>query len=79
MCKLLLPLVLRAVTEDGANWQIRAWSRACRKASILRKSRPDVNAVVDQNISKGAAHSWRIYNRYKNAMNDGKVPFRFAR
>ena len=43
---------------------------------FAKKSGLDVTAVVDT-ISKGAAQSWQMDNRYK-AMNDGKFDFGFA-
>ena len=43
---------------------------------FARKAGLDVEAVI-QTISKGAAQSWQMENRYK-AMNDGKFDFGFA-
>src|SRR6266513_482924 len=43
---------------------------------FAKKSGLDVAAVIDT-ISKGAAQSWQMENRYK-AMNDGKFDFGFA-
>ena len=43
---------------------------------FAKKSGLDVNAVVET-ISKGAAQSWQMDNRY-TAMNDGKYDFGFA-
>ena len=43
---------------------------------FAKKAGLDVNAVVDV-ISKGAAQSWQMDNRYK-AMNEGKYDFGFA-
>jgi len=43
---------------------------------FAKKSGLDVQAVVDT-ISKGAAQSWQMDNRYK-AMNEGKFDFGFA-
>jgi 3-hydroxyisobutyrate dehydrogenase len=43
---------------------------------FAKKSGLDVHAVVDT-ISKGAAQSWQMENRYKT-MNDGKYDFGFA-
>jgi 3-hydroxyisobutyrate dehydrogenase len=43
---------------------------------FAKKSGLDVAAVVDT-ISKGAAQSWQMDNRYK-AMNEGKFDFGFA-
>jgi 3-hydroxyisobutyrate dehydrogenase len=43
---------------------------------FAKKSGLDVQTVVDT-ISKGAAQSWQMDNRYK-AMNDGKFDFGFA-
>jgi 3-hydroxyisobutyrate dehydrogenase len=43
---------------------------------FARKSGLDVNAVIET-ISKGAAQSWQMENRYKT-MNDGKFDFGFA-
>jgi 3-hydroxyisobutyrate dehydrogenase len=43
---------------------------------FAKKSGLDVAAVIDT-ISKGAAQSWQMENRYK-AMNDGKYDFGFA-
>src|SRR5262245_10512647 len=43
---------------------------------FAKKSGLDVTAVVDT-ISKGAAQSWQMDNRYK-AMNEGKFDFGFA-
>src|SRR6476661_1976948 len=43
---------------------------------FAKKSGLDVQAVIET-ISKGAAQSWQMENRYK-AMNDGKFDFGFA-
>ena len=43
---------------------------------FARKSGLDVNAVIET-ISKGAAQSWQMENRYKT-MNEGKFDFGFA-
>ena len=43
---------------------------------FAKKSGLDVAAVIDT-ISKGAAQSWQMENRYKT-MNDGKYDFGFA-
>ena len=43
---------------------------------FAKKSGLDVEAVIDT-ISKGAAQSWQMENRYKT-MNDGKFDFGFA-
>lgn len=43
---------------------------------FAKKAGLDVNAVIDT-ISKGAAQSWQMDNRYKT-MNDGKFDFGFA-
>ena len=43
---------------------------------FAKKSGLDITAVVET-ISKGAAQSWQMENRYK-AMNDGKFDFGFA-
>ena len=43
---------------------------------FAKKSGLDVNAVIET-ISKGAAQSWQMENRYKT-MNDGKFDFGFA-
>src|SRR2546422_633653 len=43
---------------------------------FAKKSGLDVAAVVET-ISKGAAQSWQMENRYK-AMNEGKFDFGFA-
>jgi len=43
---------------------------------FAKKSGLDVHAVIDT-ISKGAAQSWQMENRYKT-MNDGKYDFGFA-
>ncbi|MCX7308152.1 MAG: NAD(P)-dependent oxidoreductase [Afipia sp.] len=43
---------------------------------FAKKAGLDVNAVIDT-ISKGAAQSWQMENRYKT-MNDGKFDFGFA-
>ena len=43
---------------------------------FAKKSGLDVAAVIDT-ISKGAAQSWQMENRYKT-MNDGKFDFGFA-
>jgi 3-hydroxyisobutyrate dehydrogenase len=43
---------------------------------FAKKSGLDVAAVIDT-ISKGAAQSWQMENRYKT-MNDGKYEFGFA-
>jgi len=43
---------------------------------FAKKSGLDVHAVIET-ISKGAAQSWQMENRYKT-MNDGKYDFGFA-
>ena len=43
---------------------------------FAKKAGLDVNAVIET-ISKGAAQSWQMENRYKT-MNDGKFDFGFA-
>src|SRR5712672_4108919 len=43
---------------------------------FAKKSGLDINAVIDT-ISKGAAQSWQMENRYKT-MNEGKFDFGFA-
>ena len=43
---------------------------------FAKKAGLDINAVIDT-ISKGAAQSWQMENRYKT-MNDGKFDFGFA-
>jgi len=43
---------------------------------FAKKSGLDVQSVIDT-ISKGAAQSWQMENRYKT-MNDGKYDFGFA-
>jgi 3-hydroxyisobutyrate dehydrogenase len=43
---------------------------------FAKKAGLDVNAVIDT-ISKGAAQSWQMENRYKT-MNDGKFDYGFA-
>ena len=43
---------------------------------FAKKSGLDVDAVIET-ISKGAAQSWQMENRYKT-MNDGKFDFGFA-
>src|SRR5438270_13808210 len=43
---------------------------------FAKKGGLDVQAVIDT-ISKGAAQSWQMENRYKT-MNEGKLDFGFA-
>ena len=43
---------------------------------FAKKAELDINAVIDT-ISKGAAQSWQMENRYKT-MNEGKFDFGFA-
>ena len=44
---------------------------------FAKKAGLDVAAVIDT-ISKGAAQSWQMENRYKTMMDDGKFDFGFA-
>jgi 3-hydroxyisobutyrate dehydrogenase len=77
MCKLLGP--------DGAGQLTKMVNQICIAGLVeglaeglhfAKKSGLDVQAVVDT-ISKGAAQSWQMENRYK-AMNEGKFDFGFA-
>ena len=66
---------------SSPRWSTRsaspAWSRACPRAFISRRSPASTSTAVIETISKGAAQSWQMENRYKT-MNDGKFDFGFA-
>ena len=77
MCKLLgLP-----VPASSPKWSTRSASPASSKGlsegiHFAKKAGLDVDAVIDT-ISKGAAQSWQMENRYKT-MDEGKFDFGFA-
>ncbi len=68
----------------GAEPVIAAYARMCKRLGpagsghihFAKKSGLDVQAVIDT-ISKGAAQSWQMENRWKT-MNEGKFDFGFA-
>jgi 3-hydroxyisobutyrate dehydrogenase len=77
MCKLLGPAGSGQLTKMVNQICIAGLVRACPKGiHFAKKSGLDVEAVIET-ISKGAAQSWQMENRYKT-MNDGKFDFGFA-
>jgi 3-hydroxyisobutyrate dehydrogenase len=77
MCKLLGPAGSGQLTKMVNQICIAGLVQGLSEGiHFAKKSGLDVNAVVDT-ISKGAAQSWQMDNRYK-AMNDGKFDFGFA-
>src|SRR5437868_13248679 len=77
MCKLLGPAGSGQLTKMVNQICIAGLVQGLSEGlHFAKKSGLDVNAVVET-ISKGAAQSWQMENRYK-AMNDGKFDFGFA-
>ena len=77
MCKRLGTGGLRPADQDGQPDLHRRPGRGLSEGiHFAKKSGLDVQAVIDT-ISKGAAQSWQMENRYKT-MNDGKFDFGFA-
>ena len=64
---------LPSIAFDQTGMMYVAWVEALAYA---KKAGLDVQTVIDT-ISKGAAQSWQMENRYKT-MNDGKFDFGFA-
>ena len=77
MCKLLGPAGSGQLTKMVNQICIAGLVEGLSEGiHFAKKSGLDVHAVIDT-ISKGAAQSWQMENRYK-AMNDGKFDFGFA-
>jgi 3-hydroxyisobutyrate dehydrogenase len=77
MCKLLGPAGSGQLTKMVNQICIAGLVQGLSEGIYFaKKSGLDVEAVVDT-ISKGAAQSWQMDNRWK-AMNDGKFDFGFA-
>jgi 3-hydroxyisobutyrate dehydrogenase len=77
MCKLLGPAGSGQLTKMVNQICIAGLVEALSEGiHFAKKAGLDVNAVVET-ISKGAAQSWQMDNRYKT-MNDGKFDFGFA-
>src|SRR5207342_2534553 len=77
MCKLLGPAGAGQLTKMVNQICIAGLVQGLSEGiHFAKKSGLDVYAVVDT-ISKGAAQSWQMENRYKT-MNDGKFDFGFA-
>ena len=77
MCKLLGPAGAGQLTKMVNQICIAGLVQGLSEGlHFAKKSGLDVSAVVET-ISKGAAQSWQMDNRYK-AMNDGKFDFGFA-
>jgi 3-hydroxyisobutyrate dehydrogenase len=77
MCKLLGPAGAGQLTKMVNQICIAGLVQGLSEGlHFAKKSGLDVAAVVDT-ISKGAAQSWQMENRYK-AMNEGKFDFGFA-
>ncbi|MDB5618268.1 NAD(P)-dependent oxidoreductase [Tardiphaga sp.] len=77
MCKLLGPAGSGQLTKMVNQICIAGLVEALSEGiHFAKKAGLDVNAVVEV-ISKGAAQSWQMENRYKT-MNDGKFDFGFA-
>ena len=70
------------VPASSPRWSTRfaslAWCRASPRVSISRKKAGLDIEMVMETISKGAAQSWQMENRYKT-MNGGQVRFRLCR
>jgi 3-hydroxyisobutyrate dehydrogenase len=77
MCKLLGPAGAGQLTKMVNQICIAGLVQGLSEGlHFAKKSGLDVTAVVET-ISKGAAQSWQMENRYK-AMNEGKFDFGFA-
>jgi 3-hydroxyisobutyrate dehydrogenase len=77
MCKLLGPAGSGQLTKMVNQICIAGLVEGLSEGlHFAKKAGLDVNAVVET-ISKGAAQSWQMENRYKT-MNDGKYDFGFA-
>jgi 3-hydroxyisobutyrate dehydrogenase len=77
MCKLLGPAGSGQLTKMVNQICIAGLVEALSEGiHFAKKAGLDVNAVVET-ISKGAAQSWQMDNRYKT-MNDGKFDYGFA-
>lgn len=77
MCKLLGPAGAGQLTKMVNQICIAGLVEGLSEGlHFAKKAGLDVNAVVET-ISKGAAQSWQMENRYK-AMDDGKYEFGFA-
>jgi 3-hydroxyisobutyrate dehydrogenase len=77
MCKLLGPAGSGQLTKMVNQICIAGLVQGLSEGiHFAKKSGLDVNAVIDT-ISKGAAQSWQMENRYKT-MNEGKFDFGFA-
>ena len=77
MCKLLGPAGSGQLTKMVNQICIAGLVEGLSEGiHFAKKSGLDVQAVIDT-ISKGAAQSWQMENRYKT-MNDGKFDFGFA-
>jgi 3-hydroxyisobutyrate dehydrogenase len=77
MCKLLGPVGSGQLTKMVNQICIAGLVEGLSEGiHFAKKAGLDVNAVIDA-ISKGAAQSWQMENRYKT-MNDGKFDFGFA-
>jgi 3-hydroxyisobutyrate dehydrogenase len=77
MCKLLGPAGSGQLTKMVNQICIAGLVQGLSEGiHFAKKSGLDVNAVIET-ISKGAAQSWQMENRYKT-MSDGKFDFGFA-
>ena len=77
MCKLLGPAGSGQLTKMVNQICIAGLVEGLSEGThFAKKAGLDVQAVIDT-ISKGAAQSWQMENRYKT-MNDGKFDFGFA-
>src|ERR1700753_1327516 len=77
MCKLLGPAGAGQLTKMVNQICIAGLVEGLSEGiHFAKKSGPDSAAVIDT-ISKGAAQSWQMENRYKT-MNEGKFDFGFA-
>jgi 3-hydroxyisobutyrate dehydrogenase len=77
MCKLLGPAGSGQLTKMVNQICIAGLVQGLSEGiHFAKKSGLDVHAVIET-ISKGAAQSWQMENRYKT-MNDGKFDFGFA-
>jgi 3-hydroxyisobutyrate dehydrogenase len=77
MCKLLGPAGSGQLTKMVNQICIAGLVEGLSEGiHFAKKAGLDINAVIDT-ISKGAAQSWQMENRYK-AMNEGKFDFGFA-
>ena len=77
MCKLLGVPARASSPRWSTRSASRAWCRVSPKASTSPRKPASTSKALIATISKGAAQSWQMENRYKT-MNAGKFDFGFA-